>query len=123
MIRVTPARNAAATPLDLAKRDLALVLGGRTFAVRAYLDRRAPDGLGWHTVIIENRTPLNHDLMPTEDPEACLNAAIRFLTAAVAADAADRQVVAEWESEGGVLLGRGERSPALPSGMEGTMAP
>ena len=87
---MTAARDAAATPLDLDKRDLKLVLGGRSFAIRAYLDRRAPDGPGWHTVIVENRTPLNHALTPTDDPQDCIDAAVRFLTAAVATDAAGR---------------------------------
>jgi hypothetical protein len=70
-------------PLDLAKHDRTVVLGGRTFAVRAYLDRRAPDGPGWHASIVENRTPIDHALVPTEDPEECLAAAVRFLTAKV----------------------------------------
>jgi hypothetical protein len=85
-----PAPAAAAPPLDLDKRDLTLVLGGRSFAVRAYLDRRAPDGPGWHAVIVENRTPLDHELTPAEDAEDCIAAAVRFLTAAVAIETAAR---------------------------------
>ena len=81
----------AATPLDLAKRDLTVVLGGRIFAIRAYLDRRAPDGPGWHAVIVENRTPLDHELTPAEDAEDCIAAAVRFLTAAVAIGDAKRR--------------------------------
>ena len=65
MTPAASARPSAAVPLDLAKRDLPLTLGGRTFAVRAYLDRADPEGPGWHTVIIENRTPINHGLVPT----------------------------------------------------------
>jgi hypothetical protein len=87
---MTSARDAAIPPLDLDKRDHTLVLGGRSFAIRAYLDRRSPDGPGWHTVIVENRTPLNHELTPTDDPQDCIDAAIRFLTAAVATAAAGR---------------------------------
>jgi hypothetical protein len=103
MIQVAP-RDAAA-PLDLARRDLALILGGRSFSIRAYLDRRAPDGPGWHTVIVENRTPLSHELPPTEDPDACLDAAVRFLTAVTATQVADARGQEEWESEGGGLTG------------------
>lgn len=84
----TTARDAAPTALDLDKRDLTLVLGERSFAVRAYLDRRAPEGPGWHAVIVENRTPLSHDLTPTADAEDCIAAAVRFLTAAVAIETA-----------------------------------
>jgi hypothetical protein len=79
------ARESVATPLDLDKYDTVLVLGGRTFAVRAYLDRRASDGPGWHVTIVENRTILSHALVPTEDPAACLDAAVRYLTAFVSA--------------------------------------
>jgi len=117
------ARPSAAVPLDLAKRDLPLTLGGRTFAVRAYLDGRAPDGPGWHAVIIEHRTPLDHGLVPTADPEACLAAAVRFVTAAVAADAARRGGEEAWESEGGALPDRGMRGVAVPPGTEGRITP
>ena len=120
------ARPSAAVPLDLAKRDLPLTLGGRTFAVRAYLDRRAPDGPGWHAVIVEHRTPLDHALVPTADPEACLAAAVRFLTAAVAADAADaadRGGEGAWESEGGALPVREMRGAAVPRGAERSVTP
>lgn len=87
----TPVPDDAATPLDLAKRDLTVVLGGRIFAIRAYLDRRSLDGPGWHAVIVENRTPLNHALTPTEDAGACIDAAVRFLTTSVAPDGVIRR--------------------------------
>jgi hypothetical protein len=87
----TPLPDDAATPLDLAKRDLTVVLGGRIFAIRAYLDRRSPDGPGWHAVIIENRTPIDHDLTPAADQEACIDAAVRFLTASVAPARSNRR--------------------------------
>jgi hypothetical protein len=122
-MRRLQARGREAAPLDLAKRDLTLVLGGRTFAVRAYQDGRAPAGPGWHAVVVEDRTPLRHTLAPTGDPEVCLAAAVRFLTAAVAADAADRRGAEAWESEGGALLGRGERGAAAPLGARRTTAP
>jgi hypothetical protein len=86
-----PLPDDAATPLDLAKRDLTVVLGGRVFAIRAYLDRRSPDGPGWHTVIVENRTPLHHDLPPAIDQDACIDAAVRFLTASVAGGNVNRR--------------------------------
>ena len=38
--------------LDLIKRDMTVVYGDRTFALRAYRDDQA-----WHGIIIENRTP------------------------------------------------------------------
>jgi hypothetical protein len=118
MIPAASARPSAAVPLDLAKRDLPLTLGGRTFAVRAYLDRRAPDGPGWQTVIIEDRTPINHGLVPTDDPEECLAAAVRFLAATIAGDAADLRQSAAWESEGGALAGPVDRRSAPKSGTE-----
>jgi len=85
------ARDGGAIPLDLAKHDRTVALGDRTFAVRAYLDRRAPDGPGWHAVVVENRTPIDHELAPTDSPEECLAAAIRFLSAKVDAGAADHR--------------------------------
>jgi hypothetical protein len=100
------AHHATAAPLDLAKRDLALVLGGRSFTIRAYLDRADPEGPGWHTVIVEHRTPLHHDLSPTADPDACLDSAVRFVTAVTATAVADARSQVEWESEGGALTSR-----------------
>jgi hypothetical protein len=87
----TPLPDDAVTPLDLAKRDLTVVLGGRIFAIRAYLDRRSPDGPGWHAVIVENRTPLDHKLTPADDQEACIDAAVRFLDASVATGNTNRR--------------------------------
>lgn len=68
---------------DLAKRDMTVVYGGRTFALRAYRDGLDPIGADWHAVIIENRTPMRNHLGPAPDPAACFAAAIRFLTEAV----------------------------------------
>jgi hypothetical protein len=79
------ARRTGVDSLDLAKHDNALVLGGRTFSIRTYLDTRAPDGAGWYVTIIENRIPLSHGLIPTESAEASLDAAIQFLTVFVVA--------------------------------------
>ena len=97
--------------MELAKRDLIHTRGGRTFALRAYLDGSHPAGPGWHTIIVENKTPLRHTLAPTGDPEACLAAAVRFLTATVAADT-DRRDEEAWESEGGAPTWDRDGSPA-----------
>ncbi len=64
--------------LDLAKRDMTLGYGGRTFVLRAYRD----DGT-WHVVIVERRTPISHWLAPSADPATCLAAAVGFIAAAV----------------------------------------
>ena len=119
------ARPAAAVPLDLAKRDLALTRGGRAFTIRAYHDDRDPTGPGWHAVIVERRTPLSHALGAAPDPEACLAAAVRFLTATVPVEAAageeerEHGRVGAWESEGGASAVRhGIRTVAVP-GMTG----
>ncbi len=109
--------------MDMVKRDMTLTRGGRTFTVRAYLDGRDPAGAGWHAVIVENRTPLRHELPPALDADACLDAAVRFLTAAVAADTGDvttperdegdRHSQDAWESEGGASAGNREAGGAL----------
>jgi hypothetical protein len=62
-------------------------------------------------------------LIPTKDPETCLAAAVRFLTAAVAADADDRGGEEAWESEGGALPDRGMRGAAVPRGTKGRITP
>jgi hypothetical protein len=64
--------------LDLAKRDMTVVYGERTFALRAY--REAGE---WHSVIIENRTPLSNWLAPAVDPAACFAAAVAYVAAVV----------------------------------------
>jgi hypothetical protein len=64
--------------LDLSKRDMTVVYGARTFALRAYRANRE-----WHSVIIENRTPLHHWLEPAADPAACFAAAVGFIAAVV----------------------------------------
>ena len=68
--------------LDLTKRDMTVIYGDRTFAIRAYREGRE-----WRGVIIENRTPMTHLLAPAADPAACLAAAVGFIAATV--DAAD----------------------------------
>jgi hypothetical protein len=74
--------------MDLAKRDLTLGYGGRTFAVRAYLDGSSPAGPGWHAVVVENRTPLRHGRAPSPTAEGCLAEAVRFVAGLVDAQAA-----------------------------------
>ena len=71
--------------MDLAKRDMVLAYGGRTFAVRAYRDGAGADSPGWRSIIIENRTPLMHEQMPAAGPAACFAEAVRFLTGVVEA--------------------------------------
>ena len=74
--------------LDFAKRDMTLGYGDRTFALRAYRE----DG-AWHSVIIENKTPLRNTLPPTADAAKCFAAAVGFVTAAV--DAVGKKPVTE----------------------------
>jgi hypothetical protein len=67
--------------LDFPKQDMTFDYGERSFALRAYLH----DG-SWHSVIIENKTPLRNTLPPTADAAKCLADAVAFVTAAVDAD-------------------------------------
>ena len=71
--------------MDLAKRDLAVVYGGRSFAVRVYPDGGGADGHAWRAVIIENRTPLDHAHGSHPVPADCFAEAIRSLVADVEA--------------------------------------
>jgi hypothetical protein len=64
--------------LDPAKQDMTFDSRERSSALRAYRD----DGT-WHSVIIENKTPLRNTLPPTADPAKCFAAAVAFVTAAV----------------------------------------
>jgi hypothetical protein len=64
--------------LDLRKRDMMVVYGERTFALRAYREDQT-----WRGVIIENRTPIHHWLAPAADPATCFAAAVEFLAATV----------------------------------------
>ena len=73
--------------LDLTKRDMTVVYGDRTFALRAYRDNRE-----WHGIIIENRTPIHHSLAPAADPATCFAAVVGFLAATVDAAGAPRGV-------------------------------
>jgi len=64
--------------LDLSKRDMTVVYGDRTFALRAYREDQT-----WRGIIIENRTPIHHFLAPAADPATCFAAAVGFLAASV----------------------------------------
>src|ERR671913_943392 len=64
--------------LDFPKQDMTFDYGDRSFALRAYCDEGA-----WHSVIIENKTPLRNTLPPTADATKCFAAAVAFVTAAV----------------------------------------
>ena len=66
------------TSLDLSKRDMTVIYGDRTFALRAYREDQA-----WHGIIIENHTPLHHSLASAADPATCFAAAVGFLAATV----------------------------------------
>ena len=74
--------------LDFPKQDMTFDYGERSFALRAYHD----DG-SWHSVIIENKTPLRNSLPPTADAAKCFAEAMAFVTAAV--DAKGRAPIAE----------------------------
>lgn len=107
--------------MELAKQDLHLTRGERAFRVRAYLDNQDPLGVGWHTIIVENRTPVSHDLPIARDAETCLSAAVRFVNGIVGVDRSvgesgdDRGVSHAGESEGGAALGADSASLRVPS--------
>ena len=67
--------------LDLAKEDMTFDYGERSFRFRAYRNEGS-----WHSVIIENNTPLRNSLPPTADAAKCFADAVAFVTAAVDAD-------------------------------------
>jgi hypothetical protein len=64
--------------LDLAKQDMTFDYAERRFALRAYRDEGT-----WHSVIVENKTPLRNTLPPTADAAECFAAAKAFVMAAV----------------------------------------
>ena len=72
--------------LDLSKRDMTVVYGDRTFALRAYQENQT-----WCGIIIENRTPIHHGLAPTADPATCFAAAVGFVAATVDAAGGPRR--------------------------------
>jgi hypothetical protein len=64
--------------LDFPKQDMTFDYRERSFALRAYRDEGA-----WHSVIIENKTPLRNSLPPSADAAKCFAEAVAFVTAAV----------------------------------------
>jgi len=74
--------------LDLAKRDMKVTYGDRTFALRAYRD-----GGGWHSIVIENKTPMRNALPATVDAASCLAAAVHFIAASI--DTSERAPVTQ----------------------------
>jgi hypothetical protein len=71
--------------MDLTKRDMTLIYGERSFAIRAYREEGGLDAPGWCAIIIENRTPLRHELGRTPSLAECFAGAVGFLTAVVEA--------------------------------------
>lgn len=65
-------------PLDLTKRDMTVLYGGRTFSLRAFRHQGA-----WHGNIVENRTPIHHQLRATADAATYFAAAVGLLAAVV----------------------------------------
>ena len=74
--------------LDLAKRDMTVTYGGRSFFLRAYRE-----GGTWHGVVIENKTPMRNALPATADAASCLAAAVHFVAASI--DASERAPVTQ----------------------------
>ena len=71
--------------LNLAKRDMTVGYGNRTFVLRAY-----QEGGAWHGIIIENKTPMRNTLAPAADAASCFAASVAFLAAVVDATAGAR---------------------------------
>jgi hypothetical protein len=62
----------------LTKRDMIVIYGDRTFALRAVRHEGA-----WHGSISENRTPLINGLAPTVDAATYFAAAVGFIAAVI----------------------------------------
>jgi hypothetical protein len=71
-------RSDMMSSLDLAKEDMTFDYGERSFRFRAYRDEGS-----WHSIIIENKTPMRNSLPPTADAAKCFAEAVAFVTAAV----------------------------------------
>ena len=65
--------------MDLAKRDVNVSMNGRQFSIRAYHDGQDSNGQRWHTIIVENRTPVPFERAPESSAAASLAEAVRFL--------------------------------------------
>ena len=64
--------------IEFPKRDMTVIYGGRTFALRAYHQEGE-----WRGVIIEKRTPLPNWLAPATEPAAVFAAAVALIAAVV----------------------------------------
>jgi len=64
--------------LDLAKEDMTFDYGERSFRLRAFRDEGS-----WHSIIIENKTPMRNSLPPTADAAKCFAEAVAFVRIAV----------------------------------------
>ena len=64
--------------LDLAKEDMTFDYGERSFRLRAFRDEGS-----WHSIIIENKTPMRNCLPPTADAVKCFAEAVAFVRIAV----------------------------------------
>ena len=73
-----PTKEDVIDELDFNKRDITVICGDRTFALRADRERREKS-----RVVIENRTPIGHWLPPAADPATCSVAGGGFVAAAV----------------------------------------
>ena len=80
-----PTKEEVIDGLDFSKRDMTVVYGDRTFALRADRKRREKS-----RVVIENRTPIGHWLPPAADPATCSVAGGGFVAAAVDATGGHR---------------------------------
>lgn len=80
--------------MDYVKHDMTFTYEGRIFAVRAYRNDDA-GGTNWHATILENRTPLHHELGPASSSAACFADAVRFLTEHVDARSSLRAPMAQ----------------------------
>ncbi|MER3437716.1 MAG: hypothetical protein C4346_09105 [Chloroflexota bacterium] len=80
-----------------AKHDLILAYQGRTFAIRAYHDGSLPEAGGWHAVIIENRTPVQHERGGHDTAAQCLAKAV-----------SDLATMVDWRSASTALAERSE---------------
>ena len=94
--------------LDLAKEDMTFDYGERSFRLRAYRDEGS-----WHSIIIENTTPLRNSLPSTDDPAKCFAQAVAFVRAAV--DSATRVPLIKR----GTHLDVGDEGGDVPEGRSG----
>jgi hypothetical protein len=81
--RLTQDWSITMEPLDLTKRDMTVLYGGRTFTLRAFRHEGA-----WHGTIIENRMPVPHQLGATADAATSFATAVGLLAAVVDAGVA-----------------------------------